>query len=87
MYRTCICCTADLGQNEAVEGFPVGRTLAFDARRQRAAVLSRAMLDAPGGFRPGLSPAQLARRSELYALEGAWREPEEIAAIADALEL
>ncbi len=35
MYRTCIYCTADLGQNEAVEGFPVGRTLAFDAARGR----------------------------------------------------
>jgi hypothetical protein len=35
VYRTCIYCTADLGQNEAVEGFPVGRTLAFDAARGR----------------------------------------------------
>ena len=35
MYRTCIYCTADLGQNEAVDGFPVGRTLAFDAERGR----------------------------------------------------
>jgi len=35
MYRTCIYCTADLGENEAVEGFPVGRTLAFDAARGR----------------------------------------------------
>lgn len=35
MYRTCIYCAADLGENEAVEGFPVGRTLAFDAGRGR----------------------------------------------------
>ena len=35
MYRTCIYCTADLGTNEAVEGFPIGRTLAFDAVRGR----------------------------------------------------
>jgi hypothetical protein len=35
VYRTCIYCTAHLGQNQAVEGFPVGRTLAFDAARGR----------------------------------------------------
>ncbi len=35
MYRTCIYCTADLGTNEAIEGFAVGRTLAFDAERGR----------------------------------------------------
>jgi len=31
MYRTCIFCSADLGTNEAVESFPVGRSVAFDA--------------------------------------------------------
>lgn len=35
MYRTCIYCTADLGTNEAIEGFAVGRTVAFDAGRGR----------------------------------------------------
>jgi hypothetical protein len=35
MYRTCIFCSADLGTNEAVESFPVGRSVAFDARRGR----------------------------------------------------
>ncbi|HUH11643.1 MAG TPA: hypothetical protein VMK65_00980, partial [Longimicrobiales bacterium] len=35
MYRTCIFCSADLGDNDALEGFPVGRRLAFDAWRGR----------------------------------------------------
>ena len=35
MYRTCIYCSADLGQNEAVEAFPVGKRLAFDAWKGR----------------------------------------------------
>jgi hypothetical protein len=35
MYRHCIYCSADMGANEALESFPVGRTLAFDARRGR----------------------------------------------------
>ena len=35
MYRTCIFCSADLGANQALEAFPVGRSVAFDARRGR----------------------------------------------------
>ena len=35
MYRTCIFCSADLGTNEAIPAFPVGRSVAFDARRGR----------------------------------------------------
>jgi hypothetical protein len=35
MYRTCIFCSADLGENQALEAFPVGRSVAFDARRGR----------------------------------------------------
>ena len=35
MYRRCIFCSADLRTNEAVEAFPVGRTLAFDAAKGR----------------------------------------------------
>jgi hypothetical protein len=35
MYSTCIFCNASLGANEAVEHFPVGRRLAFDAARGR----------------------------------------------------
>jgi hypothetical protein len=35
MYRTCIFCSADLGTNESIEAFPVGRSVAFDAQRGR----------------------------------------------------
>lgn len=35
MYRHCIYCSADLGRNEALEAFPVGRTVAVDAARGR----------------------------------------------------
>jgi hypothetical protein len=35
MFRRCIACNADLGGNEALEVFPVGRRLAFDAAKGR----------------------------------------------------
>lgn len=35
MYTTCIFCSAELGTNEALEAFPVGRRVAFDAWRGR----------------------------------------------------
>jgi hypothetical protein len=35
MYRNCIFCSADLGANDAVERFPVGRSLAFDGEKGR----------------------------------------------------
>jgi hypothetical protein len=35
MYKSCIFCSAPLGQNEVIEYFPVGRTLAFDAEKGR----------------------------------------------------
>ncbi len=35
MYRHCIYCSANLGANDAVEAFPIGRTLAFDAAKGR----------------------------------------------------
>jgi hypothetical protein len=41
MYRTCLFCSSDLGRNEAVEHFPVGRRLAFDAARGRLWVVCR----------------------------------------------
>jgi hypothetical protein len=41
MYSTCIFCHADLGKNEVVEHFPVGRRLAFDAARGRLWVVCR----------------------------------------------
>jgi hypothetical protein len=35
MFRNCLHCTADLGANDAIEAFPVGRRLAFDASQGR----------------------------------------------------
>ena len=35
MYSTCLFCNRDLGSNERVEQFPVGRRLAFDAAKGR----------------------------------------------------
>jgi hypothetical protein len=35
MYRHCIYCSADMGANEVLESFPVGRTVAFDAGKGR----------------------------------------------------
>lgn len=35
MYRSCIFCSANLGTNDMIEWFPVGRTLAFDAWKGR----------------------------------------------------
>jgi hypothetical protein len=42
MYSTCLFCHRSLGRNEAVESFPVGRRLAFDARKGRLWVVCRA---------------------------------------------
>jgi hypothetical protein len=41
MYATCLFCNGDLGRNEVVETFPVGRRLAFDAARGRLWVVCR----------------------------------------------
>ena len=35
MYRNCIFCSADLGANDSIEQFPVGRSLAFDGEKGR----------------------------------------------------
>ena len=42
MYSHCIFCAADLGTNEAIEEFQVGRRLAFDADKGRLWVVCRA---------------------------------------------
>ena len=42
MYSTCIFCHSGLGANEAIEHFPVGRRLAFDAAKGRLWVVCRA---------------------------------------------
>jgi hypothetical protein len=41
LYSTCIFCHTSLGSNEAVEHFPVGRRLAFDAAKGRLWVVCR----------------------------------------------
>ena len=41
MYATCLFCNYDLGRNEAIEHFPVGRRLAYDARKGRLWVVCR----------------------------------------------
>lgn len=41
MYATCLFCNGDLGRNEAVEHFPVGRRLAWDAATGRLWVVCR----------------------------------------------
>ena len=35
MYRSCIFCSADLGTNDVIETFPVGKRVAFDAAKGR----------------------------------------------------
>jgi len=41
MYSTCLFCNEDLGKNEVVEQFPIGRRLAFDAAKGRLWVVCR----------------------------------------------
>ena len=41
MYSTCLFCNEALGSNEAIEHFPVGRRLAFDAAKGRLWVVCR----------------------------------------------
>ena len=42
MYSACLFCTQPLGANEAIEAFPIGRRLAFDAAKGRLWVVCRA---------------------------------------------
>lgn len=41
MYTTCLFCSRPLGSNQAIEHFPVGRRLAFDAAKGRLWVVCR----------------------------------------------
>ncbi|MQA89509.1 MAG: hypothetical protein GEU90_04660 [Gemmatimonas sp.] len=41
MYSTCLYCKRDLGSNEALDDFPVGRRIAFDAAKGRLWVVCR----------------------------------------------
>ncbi len=67
MYATCMFCNRDLGSNEVVETFPVGRRLAFDADRGRLWVVCRKC------ERWNLSPIE-ERWEAVEALERLFRE-------------
>jgi hypothetical protein len=41
VFTTCIFCNRPLGQNTAIEAFPVGRRLAFDGGKGRLWVVCR----------------------------------------------
>ena len=41
MYSTCLFCNKRLGNNEAIEVFPVGRRIAFDSAKGRLWVVCR----------------------------------------------
>ena len=41
MYSTCLYCNNNLGSNEVIETFPVGRRLAFDQGKGRLWVVCR----------------------------------------------
>jgi hypothetical protein len=41
VYSTCLFCNGDLGKNEVIENFPIGRRLAFDATKGRLWVVCR----------------------------------------------
>src|ERR1043165_5477892 len=41
MYTPCLFCHSDLGSNEVIESFPIGRRLAFDAANGRLWVICR----------------------------------------------
>ena len=41
MYSTCLFCNEDLGKNEVIEQFPIGRRLAYDAAKGRLWVVCR----------------------------------------------
>lgn len=66
MYSRCLFCHARLGRNEAVEAFPVGRRLAFDAARGRLWVVC------PACTRWNLSPLE-SRFEAVEACERAYR--------------
>ena len=90
-------CKKPLESNEVVESFPVGRRLAFDAAKGRLWVVCRKCQRwnltplMPGPTRLALEMSlheereRRALEGELWILEQAWREAEEIAAIADDL--
>jgi hypothetical protein len=67
MFTTCIFCNKDLGKNEAIEQFPVGKRLAFDQARGRLWVVC------PSCERWNLSPLE-ARWEAIEAAERLYRD-------------
>jgi hypothetical protein len=67
VYSTCIFCHAALGRNEAIEAFPVGRRLAFDADKGRLWVVC------PACARWNLTPLE-SRWEAIEACERGFRE-------------
>jgi len=67
MYRNCIYCSADLGENQVLETFPVGRGIAFDA------ALGRLWAVCPKCGRWNLSPLE-ERWEPVEAAERAFRD-------------
>ena len=41
MYSTCLFCNKELGSNEVIENFPIGRRLAYDEAKGRLWVVCR----------------------------------------------
>jgi hypothetical protein len=66
MYRRCLFCAADLGENQVIEHFPVGRRLAFDPEKGRLWAICRQC------ERWNLSPLE-ERWEALEELERTWR--------------
>ena len=67
MYATCLFCSGALGRNEAIEHFPVGRRLAFDAAKGRLWVVC------PSCKRWNLSPLET-RWEAIEEAERAYRD-------------
>jgi len=88
MYRNCIYCQADLGANETVEAFSVGRRLAFDGAKGRLWVICRRCR------RWNLSPIE-ERWEAIEECERSWRDTRQrystdnigLARLRDGLEL
>lgn len=66
MYRTCLHCLNELGENRRIDGLPVGRTLAFDPSRGRVWVIC------PACGRWNLAPE--AGRVAIDSMEQLYRE-------------
>lgn len=88
MFHNCVYCSAQLGTNESIEEFPVGRRLAFDEAKGRLWVVCRVC------ERWNLSPLD-ARWEAIEACERAFRETRTrvstenigLARLADGLDL